>query len=102
LASPPPAPALDFAVVAGINALVTGAATGIVVARLVVLGSRLALVTEERLELADALAVNGHVRIGDAALTRDRLGTERIHVGVELQSELDVEAVLVQDRARES
>jgi hypothetical protein len=91
---------VGLAVGAGNNALVTGAATGIVVALLVALGSRLALVTEERLELTDALAVNGRVRIEAAALARDRLGTERIHDGVQLQSEL--EAVLVQDRARES
>jgi hypothetical protein len=52
--------------------------------------------------LTDALAVDGHVRIEDAAFARDRLGTERIHDGVELQSELDAEAVLVQDRAHES
>ena len=48
------------------------------------------------------LLSNGRVRLEDAALARDRLGTERIHDGVELQSELDAEAVLVQDRAHES
>jgi UDP-GlcNAc:undecaprenyl-phosphate GlcNAc-1-phosphate transferase len=88
---------VGLTVVAGDNALVTGAAIGIVVALLVALGSRLALVTE-RMELTDALAVSGHVPVEDAAVARDQAGTERMYSRIELQNEPEAEEV--QDRAR--
>lgn len=87
-----------LAVVAGDNALVTGAAIGIVLALLLALGSRLALVTEEKLELTDALALNGRVPVEDAPVARERLAIEPTSEVVELQNEPEAEEV--KDRAR--
>lgn len=68
-------------VVAADDALVTGAAVGIVVALLIALGSRLALV-EERLEPSAVLSDNGGVPAEDAVMARDALMTEDLHDAV--------------------
>jgi len=61
-----------LAVVAADDALVTGAAVGLVLGLLVALGSRLALVTEEQLESSFALATDDGSD-ADAPLTRQPL-----------------------------
>jgi UDP-GlcNAc:undecaprenyl-phosphate GlcNAc-1-phosphate transferase len=71
-----------LAVAAADDPLVTGAAVGIVVALLVGLGSRLALVMEERLDPARTLGENRAVAAEDAVVAQEPLISEDLQGGV--------------------
>jgi UDP-GlcNAc:undecaprenyl-phosphate GlcNAc-1-phosphate transferase len=87
-----------LAVAAANNALVTGAAVGIVVALLLAFASRLVLVMEETLEPSRALGVEAGDAVDDAAVARDALISEDLHRAVvEVRTELAGEQ---SDRAR--
>jgi hypothetical protein len=68
-----------LAVAASNDELVTGAAVGIVVALLVALASRLALVMEETLEPSRAFGVEAGDAVDDAAVAHDALISEDLH-----------------------
>jgi UDP-GlcNAc:undecaprenyl-phosphate GlcNAc-1-phosphate transferase len=87
-----------LAVAAANNALVTGAAVGIVVALLLAFASRLVLVMEETLEPSRALGVEAGDAVDDAAVAHDALISEDLHGAVvEVRTELAGEQ---SDRAR--
>jgi UDP-GlcNAc:undecaprenyl-phosphate GlcNAc-1-phosphate transferase len=71
-----------LAVAAADNALVTGAAVGIVVALLVALGSRLALVTQQTLEPSRGLVDNPAVAVETAVVAQNVLMSEDLHGAV--------------------
>jgi hypothetical protein len=88
-----------LAVAAADDPLVTAAAVGIVVALLVALGSRLALVMEERLEPERPLVENQALAAENGAVARTALMSEDLRGAVvEVRSEAERE--LEPDRAR--